>query len=82
MAMDGGQSPADPGAIDRRDDIQKGRRDPGTLDCECGNRVTLIPHRDYMGEEWAGCTVRNRCEKCPLQDLAKLVAKVVEVFGS
>ena len=68
-------------ATNNRNDLQKARHDPGTLDCECGNRVTLIPHRDYMGEIWDGCTVRNRCEKCPLHDLTKLVAKVVEVFG-
>ena len=66
---------------DTRNDLQRQRLDPGTLDCECGNRVTLIPHRDYMGEEWAGCHVRNRCERCPLADTTKLLNKVVEVFG-
>ena len=48
--------------------------------CDCGNEIELIPHKDYMGEEWAGCTVRNRCKECPLHDVSQLLAKVKELF--
>lgn len=64
-----------------RNSLQIERYDPGTLDCECGNRVTLIPHHDYMGEYWAGCHLRNNCDTCPLNDTTKLIAKVKELFG-
>ena len=60
--------------------------------CNCGDTVTLIPHRltfewgwigpVYFGEEWAGCTARNRCDQCPLNDNKNLLAKVVEEFGA
>ena len=50
--------------------------------CNCGDTVTLIPHRDYFGEDWAGCTARNRCDQCPLNDNKNLLAKVVEEFGA
>ena len=67
---------------DNRNELQKSRMDPGTLDCDCGNRITLIPHRDYEGEAWAGCNTRNLCESCPLNDSHNLISKVMEIFGA
>lgn len=66
---------------DRLCELQRQRRDPGNLDCECGNRVSLMPHKDYMGEVWAGCHTRNLCDICPLNDVNKLLEKVKEMFG-
>ena len=51
--------------------------------CECGNRVWLLPVRDYMVEYWASCHIRgdSLCERCPLNDINKLLEKVKERFG-
>ncbi len=49
--------------LSSRNAFQKERRDPGTMNCECG------------------CHARNMCNRCPLNDVAKLIAKVVELFG-
>ena len=52
------------------------------IECDCGQTIEMIPHRDYFGEEWAGCHVRQACGDCPLtKDTAKFLAKVNEVFG-
>ena len=57
---------------------------PANYVCKCGVALNLVPHRDYMGDEWAGCSIRGaQCAKCPLEELngANLKAAVIEVFG-
>lgn len=53
----------------------------GWLTCDCGNKIYLLPIREYHGEDWGGCHVHHLCEKCPLHNSEVLLNKVKEVFG-